>query len=195
MDVDAQRLEEYKALRGTIDQHVNSNLKIFVFAVTATGALIGYALTSTKPLVFLTPLIILIPSVYIILGQLYHLFRIAAYIRVVLETQLGGIKWETNWAKVRSSTRSQGRDPLWKLNEMVFILIVLHALGGICVVMSFLYGLAEQLRPFPIRDLIITALLLHGCLSWYHCRTATDAESHARFWKEGLELDSREADT
>jgi len=90
------RIEEYKSLRDSIHLHMKLIPQILALTVTATGMLIGYGISSTSKnaLVFLTPILIIIPCSYFIYSQMDELIRKGAYLMAQFE-QGSGWGWET----------------------------------------------------------------------------------------------------
>jgi hypothetical protein len=81
---------EYNTLRAEILQNHKNCLQILGFAITGTVVILGYAFKSEEPnsnWLFMLPLIVLIPCLFLYIGQVAATFRMGAYIRVFLESR------------------------------------------------------------------------------------------------------------
>ncbi len=94
------RLGEYQSLRDEIGRNSQITTNVFLANVTATGVLFGFAFETANGVIFLSPFAILIPSLFFLVSQLESTTRIASYIKVVLEPELG-LAWERDWWEVR----------------------------------------------------------------------------------------------
>ncbi|MGZ8942011.1 MAG: hypothetical protein ACXW00_04485 [Methylobacter sp.] len=95
-------LKEYEILRGEISENSRLIAHIFAANTSVTSAIFGIGLAADEPYgpVFLTPLAILIPSLFFIASQLESTTIISQYLRIILEPQLK-IQWQTNWYELR----------------------------------------------------------------------------------------------
>ena len=93
------KVEEYKSLRSSIDVHLKLILEILAFMVAATSALLGYGFSSGVPLVFLTPLPIILSCAYLIRTQMEEVLGKGAYIMIKYEQD--HIGWESTLYELR----------------------------------------------------------------------------------------------
>ena len=94
------RIEEYRSLRDEIGRNSQLTATVFLANVTATGVLFGFGFETMNGVIFLSPLAILIPSLFFLTSQMESTTRIASYIKVVLEPELD-LGWERDWWEVR----------------------------------------------------------------------------------------------
>lgn len=93
------KVEEYKSLRSSIDVHLKHILEILAFMVAATSALLGYGFSSGVPLVFLTPLPIILSCAYLIRTQMEEVLGKGSYIMIKYEQD--HIGWESTLYELR----------------------------------------------------------------------------------------------
>ncbi len=82
-------IEEYKSLRSEINQNSQIVSNIFLANITFVATFIGRGMKiETEGLYFLTPIVILIPSMFFISSKLGSTARIGSFMRIILEPQL-----------------------------------------------------------------------------------------------------------
>lgn len=105
-------VEEYKLLHSSIDMHMKLIPEILAFMVAATGALLGYGFSSGVPLVFLTPLPIILSCAYLIRTQMEEVLGKGAYIMIKYEQD--HIGWESTLYELRRSPKEYKKCPWLK---------------------------------------------------------------------------------
>jgi hypothetical protein len=93
-------LVEYELLRNEIINNSKLVAQVFIANTTVTSALVGYGLQHGGGAVFLSPLVILVPSLFFIASQLESTTTISQYLRVILEPKIK-IGWQTRWYNLR----------------------------------------------------------------------------------------------
>lgn len=93
------KLEEYRALKDELNHNRWKQAQVFLYCLLAAGALLGYSFSTAPSLetayLFLSPLIVLVPSSLIIISLRNFCDRIASYIRVFLEAPDDGLMYES----------------------------------------------------------------------------------------------------
>ncbi len=98
---------EYNTLRAEILQNHKNCLQILGFAITATTAILIYAIKisgsrnpDTTEWLFLLPHAVILPSYLLYLSQVAATFRMGSYIKVVLESkpECKRLNFETYWS-------------------------------------------------------------------------------------------------
>ena len=96
-------IAEYKSLRDEIKTNSQMTGQVFTFAITVSAALLGYGLDKGYWGIFLSPFVVLIPSLYFISSQLESTTRIAAYIQNYIESKIDELNWETDFLTLRKN--------------------------------------------------------------------------------------------
>lgn len=131
----------YSALRDEIIHNHDAANNFFIVAMTATVVLIGVGLTNKKNWsLFLSPFAILIPAALLIEAKMHSTFRIASFLKVVVEPQMNPpiVRWETRLNYTRAACGSYV-DLCWT-PDLLFYLAISLGLGGlgvICAVLAF----------------------------------------------------------
>lgn len=138
MDRDGNLTVLYQTLRAEISQADNQNYQVLGFAVAATAALVTAGISQesvlNRSVVFALVFLVTWPCQRLLQGKRKYVWRIASYLRTVVEPQLPGVKWETHidllsrrsqYARVLSTRAAH--------NEWL-IIAVLNAVAGICIV-------------------------------------------------------------
>lgn len=89
------KIIEYDNLRNEINQKIELHNKLLTFTITTTVAVLTFALSQNRTILYLVPFCILIPMSMRIAYYRSALSKLSAYIIVFLEKDLYGIKWET----------------------------------------------------------------------------------------------------
>ena len=152
MSTNEIKIEEYKSLRSSIDLHMKLIPQIFALMVATTSAIFGYGINSKNPLVFLAPILIIIPCSYLILAQMNELMLKGTYILKKYEQDFQG--WECTLFKIREFKERNKKRLISKAPEdaLAFVLIIdlllLLCFGGylyfnsvlkVSQILSFLY--------------------------------------------------------
>jgi hypothetical protein len=139
---------EYNTLRAEILQNHKNCLQIIGFAITGTVVILGYAFQSEETnanWLFMLPLIVLIPCLFLYIGQVAATFRMGAYIRVFLEskTECKRLNFESRWFHYRGSKpedwttyKGIGKKQFLFINDHAGLL-VLWSLIFICMLLGF----------------------------------------------------------
>jgi hypothetical protein len=102
------KVEEYKSLRSSIDMHLKLILEILAFMIAATSALLGYGFSSGVPLVFLTPLPIILSYAYLVRTQMEEVLKKGAYI--LIKYGQNHIGWESTLYELRKSSKEDKKN-------------------------------------------------------------------------------------
>jgi hypothetical protein len=97
--IDNIKIEEYKSLRDSIHVHMKLIPQVFILMVTVTCVILGYGISSKNPIVFLIPMLIIIPCGYFILSQMNEIMRKGAYLMKSYDESFKG--WEYTLFKIR----------------------------------------------------------------------------------------------
>ncbi|MBI9065534.1 MAG: hypothetical protein JEZ14_26345 [Marinilabiliaceae bacterium] len=124
--------KEYENLYAEIARNSQITAKVFLANVSVTAILIGYGLNTENPYVFLSPFAIILPSLFFVASQLESTTRIASYIRVFLETEETGIRWERRWFKMIKENK------LPSYRKYVLAISHLYGLMGFACLFMFL---------------------------------------------------------
>ena len=157
--------EEYKTLREEILQNQRALVQLFAVFVSVAVAVFGYGLKSGNPHVLLAPLLLLVPGVYLVVSQWEQMYRIGAYIRTVIEPQVPGLQWESHWGAVRTSTVRDTRNPLWKLNKTVGVLITFHGFQVLCVVAAAISANNKLVILLVVLPLVLVHIVHSVCFA------------------------------
>jgi len=174
----ATELEEYKALRREIDSRAHLIVQIFAISLAILVPFISgitvYELQSQtainagpsllSPYMFLFPLFILIPCLYLLTSLRKDFFRCGTYIEVFLEDGLE-LKWETALHKFREIQAEESLGP---------VLGVYWALFAVC---AGLFGYWLYFLSLPLWHLftvlVATLFLLRAHLAYRAVPTKT----------------------
>jgi len=189
MDEVEQYVEEYRTLREEILVHEKSIWQVHSFLLTAAGAIFGYGLTVNNPFVLLVPLVILIPGIYMILSRWSHIYRIAAYIRLLLEPEVDGLNWETHWARVRELDIKVKRGLLWRYNQPICLLLIFHGFQILCTLIASFKLLIpfKWQTPTFILFIIYPLLIVHITHCVLYAKASADSGYHGKFWQKYLD--------
>ncbi len=90
-------IDEYKALRDEQLQNLQDRMymQVLILAITSTVISVGLSLKEPNPFLFLIPCPLILAVMYRVVGIVRHMGRISAYIRILIEPKLPGIRWES----------------------------------------------------------------------------------------------------
>lgn len=128
----------YQLLRAEITQVDGQNYQVLGFTVGATVALVTAGVALHEPLersvVFALVVLVTWPCQLLLNGKRRLVWRIATYLRVVVEPQLEGIDWETHLTQLPRRPRyAQMLSTRAAYNEWL-IITVLNTVAGLCVI-------------------------------------------------------------
>ena len=169
---------ELPSLRNEMLEVKKCQHHVFIFELISTGAIIGFILPYIftilekidfwPVLFFLTPMVILIPSQYLILDKAITINRICSYFKV-LEDYIASqqnyiIPWETGCAKFRernnelrpsdSLNPTQGPNSFYKLNFLITFIITIIVFS----LMAIFYASSAKNNEAIFKDLFIMGL-------------------------------------
>ncbi|NOZ82451.1 MAG: hypothetical protein GXN98_01330 [Euryarchaeota archaeon] len=174
MGASPEREREYESLRAEINQNSQITSTVFIASITVTASLLGYGLNAGSGLVLLSPLAILIPSIFFITSQLESTTRIAAYIAVFLEEGKG---WESRWFELRR------RGMLPRRRTYTISLAALYAGAGLlCVLLAFMYW-EYGLLLFALAALPPLLLLYLGLRAMLESFSMEMCRAYMRAWE------------
>jgi Ni,Fe-hydrogenase I cytochrome b subunit len=135
----------YQTLRQELLNSYERTVTLTTFAFTATGALVGYALSANEPgsqlahasypFIFLLPLLILGLLIVQLTNSLYTIFTISGYIRIFIESEYEIPKWETDIGAFRFYLRKKKPfKMLTPYNPLTFFSDFLYALAAFLMV-------------------------------------------------------------
>ncbi len=93
-------IEEYKVLQDEIKQNAHIIATVVLANFSIIGVIFVFGFENESSSIFLSPLAILIPSIFFITSKLESTTRIASYIKVFIEPELD-LKWEKRWFQIR----------------------------------------------------------------------------------------------
>lgn len=88
-------IKEYDNLRNEINQKIDLQNTLLTFTITTTVAVLTFALSQNKTILYLIPFCILIPMSMRIAYYRSAISKLSAYMIVFLEKNIDGVKWET----------------------------------------------------------------------------------------------------
>lgn len=88
--------EEYRALRQEILNAIGYIKNYDMLLYTVTGVILTFAFKQDEPLIFLIPIVVIIPTYLLSMSQIKSILRIGAYISVFYEDENPG--WEKRLA-------------------------------------------------------------------------------------------------
>lgn len=88
-------IEEYKQLKSEIMNWSKIRSQFITIALTASAALFSYGFSTNNAYIFLAPLLIQIPCLFICLAERSSILTISGYIQHVIERQIPTLNWET----------------------------------------------------------------------------------------------------
>ena len=104
--VDKQSLlEEYRQLKSEIGDWSRVRNQFIGMSLTATAALIGLGLQWKNPFVFLSTLLVQLPTMAICRAESRSIVTISGYIQVMIETKVPELNWETMIGARLSTTK------------------------------------------------------------------------------------------
>ncbi|MBN2001512.1 hypothetical protein JW935_28475 [candidate division KSB1 bacterium] len=170
--------EEYKTLRNEITENSKTVFSLFLANTAVTASLIGYALSENSGPIFLSPFIILIPSMFYIASQLESTTRISQYIRMFLEPELK-MNWQTRWYELRT------RNLLPHKRKYTFAITTLYgALAAACFTLGFLYWDSSKIWHFFVFGVPLVFLMVAGIVSVNRAFSKSFREEYAKKWSE-----------
>lgn len=88
-------IKEYDNLRNEINQKIELHNTLLTFTITTTVAVLTFALSQNKTILYLIPFCILIPMSMRIAYYRSAMSKLSAYMIVFLEKNIDGVMWET----------------------------------------------------------------------------------------------------
>lgn len=88
-------MKEYDTLRNEINQKIELHNTLLTFTITTTVAVLTFALSQNRTILYLVPFCILIPMSMRIAYYRSAMSKLSAYMIVFLEKNLNGVNWET----------------------------------------------------------------------------------------------------
>lgn len=161
MDSASNRLALYQSLRAEIAQADNQNYQVLGFAVAATAALVTAGVAQDTPVersvVFALVFLVTWPCQRLLQGKRRLVWRIASYLRVVVEPHLDGVDWETHLSKLPRNGRSARMLSTQAAYNEWLIITVLNATAGVCLI-----GLAvlPAATTTPVKALLVVLVVL-----------------------------------
>ena len=158
-----QSIEEYKHLYSEI--HSNSDKVSFALNLmfTLTSAIIAYGLKdyeNSSEIIFLTPLIFIIPLSHFIYSQMNSTVRIAMYIKVFHESKENGLQWENRFGKFKTPK---------ELNHSKYaksLKLIVMGLVSICILLTVLrlsHSLIQQYELITLNE--NSVIIVRGILA------------------------------
>ena len=121
--------EEYNSLRTEIIELVNIQNNYIIAMYTITIAILSLAIQQENEWLFLLPYVILFSFQRIISAKNDGMLRIAAYIAVFLDENVG---WEKNYEQITGVAKTTGRDKFSKFMNVISGRISSMQLGVVC---------------------------------------------------------------
>lgn len=172
-----QQSEEYRHLYQEIGRNSQIVQNVFVANVAVTSGLIGYGLSSKYGPIFLSPLAIIVPSLFFLASQLESTTRIAAYLLVFHERENPVLNWETRWLEIRK------RGLLPSKRKYTFSLTGLYGLiSMLCIALAYQYWMFS-VQWFFVSIVPIVALLALGIQAVTQAFSLDLIESYISSWE------------
>lgn len=175
MQLNDLEIEEYRSLRTSIDMHMKLIVQILFFMVVITSGLLGYAISSDNPIVFLSPILIITPSIYLIKSQMDEVLRKGAYLKVNYEEKFGdeNPEWESKLYRYRKDRKGKAGD-IMGIFWLSWLLAILCLVGFILKVM----GMQPEESVFIVY--IIFSLIFGGLLSYLYWHWLSDEYTYKK---------------
>lgn len=135
-----QLQEEYIRLNREIEVSSEKVFNLIKLMITITITILTVSFTdwlNKYEVIYLIPIILIIPINFLIYSQLNSSERIAGYIRVFLEPHLNGNQWER---KLREYKKKNKEDSKFSFS----IILISIGLSGICYILCFLKIIHEK---------------------------------------------------
>ena len=148
--------------------------------MAAVGGIFSYGIVAENGYVFLIGPVIVIACVEYTWMLMLVVVSISTYIRVVLEVQISGLKWETFMFDVRKNSKFN-----WEHQRKVHygaILAVYDALAVGCIVTSFAFADWKIVIPIGILMIVILVVVNKGLLESTHLKKFEEEEKKIKTW-------------
>ena len=174
-------IEEYKVLRDENEHNSQITATVFLANSSATAILFGYGFSTESGTIFLSPLAILIPSLFFITSKLESTTRIASYIRVFIEPELG-LKWQKRWLQLRE------KDLIPHKRKYTVSLAGLYgALNISCLILALIYWSHPIWTYFAV-IIPLGILILVGIRSLVNAFSPDFRQKYDESWKKLKEI-------
>lgn len=174
-------IEEYKVLRDEIGQNSQITATVFLANSSATAILFGYGFSTESGTIFLSPLAILIPSLFFITSKLESTTRIASYIRVFIEPELG-LKWQKRWLQLREKNLISH-----KRKYTVSLAGLYGALSISCLILALIYW-SHPIWTYFAAIIPLGILILVGIRSLVNAFSPDFRQKYNESWKKLKEI-------
>jgi len=108
-------LEEYRQLKREIMEWSRVRNQFVVITLTVSATIFSFGFSTQNPYIFLVPLLIQIPCLYICLAERLSILTISVYIQHIIEPQISTLNWETWITKYYIKKNKKKRSPIKKL--------------------------------------------------------------------------------
>jgi len=148
-------LEEYKTLKDEIQSNSDWTGKAFIFTITVTATLISFGLTHNNWAIFLSPFLIIIPSMFFVSSKMESTTRIGSYIRIMIEPKIKGLNWQSNWLELR-----KGKLLPKKRKYSLSIITQFSGISILCLGMSWTRFLSSNHSQYELILIIALSLII-----------------------------------
>ena len=173
-------LKEYEALRQEIQYNLKGMQLLLYFAMAAVGGIFSYGIVAENGYVFLIGPVIVIACVEYTWMLMLVVVRISTYIRVVLEKQISGLKWETFMFDVRKN-KIFGWERQRRLHYGA-ILAVYDTLAVGCIVASLVFANWNIVIPVSACIILLLVWVNYGLFKSTHLNKFEEEEKKIKTW-------------
>lgn len=205
-------LQEHGNLRQELHNLKSCQITFFSLAITSTGLLLGlgsHFISERVPasLIFLSPLVIILPCWCIFFDKATTITRIVGYYRVLEQMIIAidnpafnYIGWESALAKVRDDPRRSKSAILFSHTYWIITWFTFSALAALCLTISCVtYYASLQKYPILTQQIVSPSIVLAFLLSFiafsytsylaYHLSLGKHSYNHhEQRWREILEV-------
>jgi len=152
-------LEEYRQLKSEITEWSRVRNQFIVITLTVSATIFSFGFSTQNPYIFLVPLLIQIPCMYICLAERSSILTISGYIQHEIEPQISTLNWETH---ITNTYIKKKRSPIKKLTQGISGFVLYPIIASFFLSAFYWPWLVESngLTELNIIGIIIFLLLL-----------------------------------
>lgn len=133
-DVKEEILAEYNSLRKEISNTHNHQQSMFIFTLSAVGAIASFALQRNEPDIFLVAYFVLFPTSAFFHNYSRRIMRLSTYIKVFIESEIEGINWEfraNEWRQKGTYLRLDVKNYVFTIAAVLLCALYIGQFGNI----------------------------------------------------------------